>query len=1178
MRDSRPLSRSVLGRLGWASLLVLIAAAGKSPADASAAGANGAVIWSIGKADGSPIELAPGSPKSLTYTVGQSVPSRDFAGHQSGSVGFDPAASGERPYSIDFDLPRPAQGPYHLVLDLIYRAGAPRQIRVDVNGKRGIFPVCPLPKEDIDSNDGNLMLLAGQRLSVAVDPSWLKPKGNRITIFPLGLGDWDYDAMCFAAGESPGATWPAEPRLEPTVFFTNDDGRLVEACRLLVPFRERFAKGAATIRLGDQTIDAAIDPAGYDFGVLAQEVKVPALDEPAVARLDVTLDGRRMTATHDFVPAKRWKLYVCPKVHNDVGYTALQPHVNELDTRNTDTVLSILSKYPFYKFNFETSWLIDNYLDCRPEANRNEFFQRAAEKRAAVNAFYLNLMTGICTGEELYRAMYFTHRLHREHDSNFDYACLTDAPSHTWFLPTLLTDVGIKAFANGSNQNRAPILVHSDLNEDSPFKWEGLNGERILMWYARAYRQWKMLTAPMSTIEGTSYEYLKGSVPQYLARYARDGYAPDAVMVYGAYVDNAEVPQTGGAELIEKWRQEYAYPELLVASDAEYFDYIEKNFAARLPVYRGDAGAYWEDGVASSAEATVWNRHSQQILPVAETISSFATLFEPRYRYPAEDFRGVWKNVLFYDEHTWGAHTSITQPDREFVTGQWEIKESYARRANLDARNLLARSLNRLCQQMAVEGNTVFAFNCQNRVRSEPLEVEIDQGTCLVDPATQKPVPLDVIFTKDGYQRVRFMAQDVPPLGYRGYRVVGAQPPSEKIGETRATSGWTIDGRHYRLTLDRKTGGIKSLYDKQQKRELADARAPLALNEYLYVSGGQDSLILDDKFGSAPAELVIHRPSAAEVVENVQTPLGQRIVVKAQAKNTPTIRSEYRLYDHLKRLDIVNTVEKEEIRDKEAVYFAFPFAAEKPALEYQIQNGWVRPNEDQLPGACREWFTPQNVVHVRDGQFSVAWSTPDAPLVTFVDINRGKWLSHLDVTNGHVYSYVMNNYWFTNYRAAQGGRLTFRYSITSGSQLHHEQLAAFDADTRTPVFAYPFMSTFSARISQRDRRLDPGSGSLLELDAPNLQMVVLKAAEDGDGSILRFLETAGRSGQVELKSPILPIQEAYLSNGVEVNQRPLAATPQSVTIPYEPNRFTTVRLRMGTSSESVNPGPLHNKS
>ena len=165
---------------------------------------------------------------------------------------------------------------------------------------------------------------------------------------------------------------------------------------------------------------------------------------------------------------------------------------------------------------------------------------------------------------------------------------------------------------------------------------------------------------------------------------------------------------------------------------------MEKHFADRLPVYRGDCGAYWEDGVGSTMHATILNRQTQQVLPAAETAASLATIFEPRNRYPAEDFRGAWKNVMFYNEHTWGAHNSISQPGRQFVERQWEIKESYATRANLDARNLLARGCNRLAQQIAVDGSSILAFNWQNRPRTAPLEVEIGTARPACGPRGQQ--------------------------------------------------------------------------------------------------------------------------------------------------------------------------------------------------------------------------------------------------------------------------------------------------------------------------------------------------------------------------------------------------------------------------------------------------------
>jgi hypothetical protein len=543
----------------------------------------------------------------------------------------------------------------------------------------------------------------------------------------------------------------------------------------------------------------------------------------------------------------------------------------------------------------------------------------------------------------------------------------------------------------------------------------------------------------------------------------------------------------------------------------------------------------------------------------AETAAALATIFEPRNRYPAEDFRGAWKNVMFYNEHTWGAHNSISQPGRQFVERQWEIKESYATRANLDARSLLARGCNRLAQQIAVDGSSILAFNWQSRPRTAPLEVELNSGDQLVDFADNKVVPMDIYAEQDGWRKVRFVARDVPPMGYKAYGIRGFDPAAHRGNEK--IEGDTIENQFYRLTVDAQTGGLQRLFDKTANRELLDAGAPYKLNEYLYVSGGEGSLILNFTFGTPPANLTIHRPAQATITKVRKTPLGQRLIVETKSKHTPKVTSEYLLYDGIKRVDIVNTVEKDEVRAKEAVYFAFPFAAQSPAMEYQIQNGWVRPNDDQMPGACREWFTPQNVVHVRDGDFSVAWASPDAPLVTLTDINRGKWLDHLPIKNGHVYSYAMNNYWFTNYRAQQGGRFVFRYAITSGHGLAREDLAQFDQDTRTPVVAYPFLSSFSAAISQLGRPMPAGGGSFLACDAPNLEMVTLKEAEDGDGFILRLREIAGRGGEAEIKASTFRVHEAHLCNGVEVNQQKLPVAGDTVTVPYKPHAFTTVRMK-----------------
>ncbi len=309
-----------------------------SPAGALAAAPEATTIWALGTADGAAMEFAPGARAGLTFTVGQSVLSKDFAGYQDGSVGYDGKVA-EKPYRIRFDLPGPPEGNYELTLDLIYSSGAPTHLKVMINDRAGIFPVRPAPKHSASGEEGNAMLMAGQHLVVRIPGPWLKQKGNEIGLVPVGIGGMSYDALKLQQARDKGFEQPVQ--LEPSIFYRKHDGKLFEVCQIIAPFEKRFAKGMATVHFGNQTFNKTFTTE-YDFGVLSQEIEIPSgcLGESV---LELDLDGTKQQARGSFKPARQWRVFICPKVHNDVGYTDLQPHVNELDNRNTDTVLDVLA-------------------------------------------------------------------------------------------------------------------------------------------------------------------------------------------------------------------------------------------------------------------------------------------------------------------------------------------------------------------------------------------------------------------------------------------------------------------------------------------------------------------------------------------------------------------------------------------------------------------------------------------------------------------------------------------------------------------------------------------------------------------------------------------------------------------------------------------------------------------
>ena len=485
------------------------------------------------------------------------------------------------------------------------------------------------------------------------------------------------------------------------------------------------------------------------------------------------------------------------------------------------------------------------------------------------------------------------------------------------------------------------------------------------------------------------------------------------------------------------------------------------------------------------------------------------------------------------------------------------------------ATNLLTRALNHVVQYITTEGPTLFLFNPDLRPQNGVVEVEIDTKRSLMDPATGRPVPVDVVLDHpDGWRRVRFLATGVPGLGYKAYaldRESGAVPGANRSQATAVE----IESRFYRLSLrPRRLGAITHLIDKELKRDLVDPNAPGTGSTSWFTRRGAE--VTSASFAIC---FPTRRPSwtslgkAARACLKMSGPLWAS--ASASARRPRTYRSsnpEIMIYDDLKRIDIRDHIRKDDIRAKEAIYFAFPFRTSPSRFLYQVHNAWARPNEDQLPGACREWFTTQNLVVSRDDGVTIALSTPDIPLVTLTDINRGRWPQHLDLTNGHVFSYLTNNYWSMNIKASQSGDLNVRYSITSRQDLDYAALAAFDSETRLGLTVYPYFD----RAKAGKKALPASSASFFEIDpAAHAQVSAFKQAEDGNGYILRLRETVGRDGVAKLRSGVFHISAAMLTDGVEENRTPLAVRSGDLEIPLKANRFSTVRLSFTPMPHSV---------
>ncbi len=715
-----------------------------------------------------------------------------------------------------------------------------------------------------------------------------------------------------------------------------------------------------------------------------------------------------------------------------------------------------------------------------------------------------------------------------------------------------------------SNNYRAPLLFREHWNEKSPFWWEGPDGGRVLFWYSWAYLQVQTLFGLPPSLSAA-----RESLPIFLQAYSKPTYKPDVALIYGTQVENTDLfPST--ATFATDWNKTYAYPKLTYATFPEFFHYVESHFGSALPTFHEDGGAYWEDGIASDAYFAAEDRQNQNRALSAEILSSINHSIDPDLNMPAALLHEIWNNIILFAEHTWLSYNSVVQPDHDESVKQLRVKDDRAERASLDIEDAMNRSLSQLADRIQIPADTLVVFNSLNWRRDVLVETDLLPKPRLIDLTTHQETPLETLYQKEKFVRVRFLARDLPSVGYKCFRIeYGKESPRPQP----ATISQTVQNSFYKVTLDGASGAIAHLYDKQLQRELVDSNSPYKFGQYLYVTGGDrdteagtwqtvlaygGTQIIKSFLTLPKAELTVHAASNGRLLRTEHEPWGTSILLTSSAPNTPTIETEILLFDSQKKIEIRYRLHKNYTTNKEAAYFAFPVALPSPQFAYSSQQGWVDPAHDLMRGAGVEWFSVQHWMAAHDANVAVGVVPIDAPMASFGDINRGQWPERLHPASGTLFSYVMNNYWDTNYRAGQEGDFVFRYVMTSASKLDGAGLTHLGMEEMRPVEVDHVVS--QDKTGNPERPLPPTGEGFLETEGDGISLITWKPAEDGNGSILRLAETRGRSTEATLRLPHAGITSANLCTGVEDNKSPLPVEDGSIHLSFKKFQILTVRI------------------
>ena len=870
----------------------------------------------------------------------------------------------------------------------------------------------------------------------------------------------------------------------------------------------------------------------------------------AQVRLAAAADTRELPEASLRVP-RRWTVYLVQHVHTDIGYTRPQTEILPEHLRYIDYALDycdLTDDYPDdarFRWTCEASWAVREYLKRRPAEQIERLKRRVAEGRIEIAGMFLN-MSEIASESAMADSLQPIRSIEQALDTRVRIAMQNDVNGAAWCLADYFSGIGVKYFTMGINKTRSLL----PFDRPTPFWWESPSGKRVLAFRADHYHTgnfWKIH-------EGKLAPFRQGLLA-YLDSLAKRGYPYDAISVqYSGYHTDNSPPAMKECDLIRAWNKKYAWPKLRSAVASEFFRYLETEHAADLPVHRQAWPDWWTDGFGSAARETAAARQTQVALETDQTLLAMATLFGvPVSPSVASRIDSVQENLLFYDEHTYGAAESISDPLAENSMVQWAEKSAYVWQAVKQAGMLREEALGTLQPLLArTSVPTVTVFNTLSWRRSGLVNVFIDHEILpadksfrIIDPATHEAIPAQPVRRRPEGTYWALWATGIPPLGYKTFRI-------EVGNQARVTSADSdappevLENAYYRLTVDPKTGGLKDLLDKQSGTQLVDVNADWRVGQLLHEA-------MKDRRNFDRRTLKYQGLGNVKLRPGTDGPIWQSLLVEGNLPGCDPqhgAHAEIRLYKNEKRLELHYSIRKLPQTNPEALYVAFPFALPGGKILYEAQGGMVRPGEDQIPGSASDWQTVQNFLVVRSDQQQLIFGSDQIPLVQLGGLNLGKWQPVTRIERPHLFSWVMNNYWFTNFRATQQGDFQWSYYLTSSRDTSNTAAARFGWSARIPLVprVLPAGQPTGAKLVR----------SLLARDMPQLALVSARPARDAGGVILHLRSLDGKAATFRLKGLSASAKNQSLE---EVNVLEKALSPPGPSCAFAPYENKFIKLK-----------------
>jgi alpha-mannosidase len=822
------------------------------------------------------------------------------------------------------------------------------------------------------------------------------------------------------------------------------------------------------------------------------------------------------------------RIFVVFKTHFDLGFTGLAGEVLKSYTQRMipsalDACRRTSRRGPAHAFTWTLpAWPLSYALKAlQGTAAGGELERRTAEGKIAWHALPFTTHTELFGLEDLVRGLYVGRALRERFGRAPIAAKMTDVPGHTWILPTLLAEAGVKFLHLGCNACSTP--------PDVPFlfRWQGPDGSRLLTMYSRGGYGTTLFPPP------------GWNLPIWLAlQHTSDNAGPQQAGVVDEIL-HAAAERFPGAEVVVGALDDFARE--LVDLDPE------------LPVVSSDLADSWIHGIGSMPAEVSRLRGLRNRLVSAESALTIRSIVSPsRAGVPAgarAEIERAYRKILVFGEHTWGMDTKLALNPPQFGgrvygkapfletlrSGRYDrIRRSWEDKSRLiaDADDQVRRVESRLGSAdgdgstFEVVNHHLWRWNGWTEIgrfeRAVTIAREADGGE--VPLVRRNGVVWGDLRGLPPLSLTRLIVKTTDPVRSRGIR----HGPGRKTVVSSPRGRIVLDNGKIRIDVDRTRAGIIAVVDKDTGRNWADAGRGTPFGAYRYDVFSRKEIVaylksyaddlepwfLDD-FGKPGYPHSEHRTFSGRLAgTEVESEPGWAQVRLTWRQDEESVREFGNAPETVQTIDLFDDVPWVEISLKlsakdpcpllEAGHAVFPFAARHPRYALNKTGSVIDPGADIARNANRVLFCCERWIDVEDGGQGILIVPHDSPLFSIGSMAIERFDGSALPGPPVLFFNLFNTQWGTNFPQWIAGALEYRFRFIphkgnwrSARAWEHAAAAVQPPACRPAGANAPF-------------------AALLKSPAHGLEMVTLKPAEKGAGCILRLREPTGRGGSRRL--------------------------------------------------------------